>query len=269
MPSSRVLSRARRGWLKVPEVALAFWCAKLLSTALGESFSDYLVFHVNPYLAVVAGTAGLAAALALQLRAPRYLAQVYWLAIVLVAVFGTMVADVLHVVLDVPYAASTAALAALLAVVFLAWHRVEGTLSIHSIDTRRRELFYWAAVMATFALGTAAGDLTAGTLGLGYPASAALFALAMAVPAVGWRWLGWNSVASFWSAYVITRPLGASIADALGKSALGGLGLGDGRVSVALSIAMAVLVAYLAVARADVPADQRGEALGGRAVGGA
>ena len=255
------------GWRKVPAIAVLFWVVKLLSTAMGEAFSDYLVFHINPYLAVVVATAGLLAALVVQLRARRYSAGPYWLAVVMVAVFGTMVADVLHVVLDVPYAASAPALAAALAVVFAAWHRVEGTLSIHSIDTPRRELFYWAAVMATFALGTAAGDLTAATLGLGYPGSALLFAIAFAVPGLGWRFLGWSPVAAFWAAYVITRPLGASVADWLGKSALGGLGIGDGIVAVAFGIAIAGLVAYLAVTRADVPDDQRLPSTGGAAAG--
>jgi uncharacterized membrane-anchored protein len=190
----RPLQLTRPSWHKVPEIVLLFWVVKLLSTAMGEAFSDYLVFHVNPYLAVVAATLGLTVALAVQLRASRYEAPFYWLAVVMVAVFGTMVADVLHVVLDVPYAVSAAGLAATLAVVFVAWHRVEGTLSIHSIDTPRRELFYWATVMATFALGTAAGDLTAATLGLGYPASALLFAVAFAVPgsATG-SWAGTRS----------------------------------------------------------------------------
>jgi uncharacterized membrane-anchored protein len=157
---------------KVPEIVVLFWVVKLLSTAKGEAFSDYLVFHVNAYLAVVAATIGLTLALALQLCASRYAAPLYWLAVVMVAVFGTMVADVLHVVLGIPYAVSAAGPAAVLAVIFIAWYRVEGTLSIHSIDTPRRELFYWATAMAKFALGTAVGDLTAGTLGLGYPASA-------------------------------------------------------------------------------------------------
>src|SRR6476646_10107170 len=133
----RSLQLTRATWLKVPEIVILFWVVKLLSTAMGESFSDYLVFNVNPYLAVVAATIGLTIALAVQLRATRYWAPIYWLAVVMVAVFGTMVADVLHVVLDIPYAVSAAGLAATLAVVFVAWHRVEGTLSIHSIDTPR------------------------------------------------------------------------------------------------------------------------------------
>jgi uncharacterized membrane-anchored protein len=259
----RSLQLTRASWHKVPEIVVLFWVVKLLSTAMGESFSDYLVFHVNPYLAVVAATVGLIVALAVQLRASRYLAPIYWLAVVMVAVFGTMVADVLHVVLDIPYAVSAAGLAAALAVVFVAWHQVEGTLSIHSIDTPRRELFYWATVMATFALGTAAGDLTASTLGLGYPASALLFAVAFAVPGVGYRFLRWNPIAAFWAAYVITRPLGASVADWLGKGALGGLGIGDAVVAVVFAVCIAVLVAYLTISRIDVPADQRAIEPGG------
>ncbi len=249
--------RARTPLLKVPEILVVFWVVKVLSTAMGEASSDYLVFHVDPYLAVVVATIGLAIALGVQLRANRYRAPIYWLAVVMVAVFGTMVADVLHVVLDIPYAVSAAGLAIALAAVFVGWYRVEGTLSIHSIDTPRRELFYWAAVIATFALGTAAGDLTAATLGLGYPASALLFAVAFAVPGIGYRFLGWNPIAAFWAAYVITRPLGASVADWLGKGTLGGLGIGDAVVAIVFGVCIAVLVAYLVVSKVDVPADQR------------
>ncbi|MDA8202425.1 MAG: hypothetical protein M0Z49_06665 [Chloroflexi bacterium] len=252
----------RRGWLKVPELTLVFWAIKLLSTAMGESTSDFLVYHINPYVAVVAGCLGLVVALALQLRSPRYVAAIYWFAIVMVAVFGTMAADVMHVVLGIPYVASTAALATALAVVFVAWYRTERTLSIHSIDTPRRELFYWATVMATFALGTAAGDLTAATLGLGYPLSTVLFALLFAIPALGHAVLGWNEIAAFWIAYVITRPLGASVADWLGKPFLGGLGIGDAPVAAALTLGIVVLVAYLGVTRIDVRVDGRRDARG-------
>jgi hypothetical protein len=140
-------SLARPGLLKVPELTLLFWVIKLLSTAMGESTSDFLVFRINPYVAVVTGCLGLVVALVLQLRAPRYSAWIYWLAIVMVAVFGTMAADVMHVVLGIPYLVSTVMLASLLAVVFIAWYVVERTLSIHTIRTPRRELFYWATVM--------------------------------------------------------------------------------------------------------------------------
>jgi uncharacterized membrane-anchored protein len=237
----------REGAAKVPEITLVFWVIKLLSTAMGESASDYLVFHIDPYVAVVAGCAGLVVALAIQLRASACSAPVYWFAVVMVAVFGTMVADVAHVVLRVPYVLSAGTLLTVLVIVFIAWHRTEGTLSIHSITTPRRELFYWATVMATFALGTAAGDLTASTLGLGYPASALLYGVAFVLPAIAWRFLGANAVAAFWIAYVITRPLGASVADWLGKSTLGGLGLGDGPIAIVLTALIVVFVAFVTV----------------------
>lgn len=252
---ARALDRAlsRPTALKVPELTVFFWIVKLLSTAMGESTSDFLVFRIDPYVAVVLGCLGLVVALAIQLRATRYVAWIYWFAIVMVAVFGTMAADVLHVVLGIPYAVTTAGLAIVLAAVFLAWYASEGTLSIHSIDTPRRELFYWAAVMATFALGTAAGDMTAATLGLGYAGSIVLFAVLFVAPAIGYRVLRWNAIASFWAAYVITRPLGASVADWLGKPFLGGLGIGDERVAVALTVVIVAFVGYLAVSRVDMP----------------
>ncbi len=243
-----------RTYLKVPELTVMFWIIKLLSTAMGESTSDYLVFQIDPYVAVVLACLGLVIVLALQLRTDRYVAWIYWLTIVMVAVFGTMVADVLHVVVGIPYVVSTLALGAALAVVFAAWYRSEHTLSIHSIDTPRRELFYWATVMATFALGTAAGDLAAATFGLGYLVSAVLFGVLFVIPGLGYLLLGWDQVASFWAAYVITRPLGASIADWLGKPFLGGLGFGDAKVAIALSVAIVICVGYLAVTRIDVAA---------------
>lgn len=248
---------SRRGSQKVPELTLLFWVVKLLSTAMGESTSDFLVYHINPYVAVVAGCLGLLVALALQLSVRRYIAWVYWLTVVMVAVFGTMAADVLHVVLHIPYVVTSAGFALSLAIVFVAWYRVEGTLSIHSIVTPRRECFYWATVMATFALGTALGDMTAATLGLGYFPSALLFAVLFVLPAIGYGSLGWNSVAAFWASYVITRPLGASVADWLGKPYLGGLGIGDGIVALVLTSCIVALVAYLAASRVDTPAEGR------------
>ena len=238
---------------KVPEITAYFWIIKLLTTAMGESTSDYLVYHIDPYLAVALGGIGLAAALGLQLVAHRYVAWIYWLAVLMVAIFGTMAADVLHIVLGIPYLVSTVFFALALAVVFVAWYATEGTLSIHSISTRRRELFYWATVMATFALGTAAGDLTAITLGLGYFASIVLFAVVIAVPALGYRLFGLNAILAFWFAYIVTRPLGASVADWLGKPrGARGLGLGDGPVSLVLAIGIVGFVGYLTVTRKDV-----------------
>jgi uncharacterized membrane-anchored protein len=241
------------GRSKVPErITAFFWIIKILTTATGESTSDYLVYHVNPYLAVVVGFVAFAIAIAIQFRARTYQPWIYWSAVLMVAVFGTMAADVVHIEFGVPYFASTAAFAFALAVVFAAWHASEKTLSIHSIFTRRRELFYWAAVLATFALGTATGDLTAYTVGLGFLASGLIFAVAFALPAIAYRFFGLNSVIAFWIAYVLTRPLGASFADWLGKSRHAhGLGFGDGAVSFVLIVVIIGFVAYVSVTRND------------------
>ena len=243
----------RRGALRVPEVTALFWVVKLLSTAMGESTSDYSVHAIDPVIAVVLGFCGFVVALVLQLAMRRYIAWTYWLAVCGVGVFGTMAADVLHVRFQVPYAASTVLYAAVLATVFYAWQRVEGTLSFHAIDTTRRELFYWAAVVATFAMGTALGDLAAYTVGLGYFPAALIFAAVIAVPAVGYFRLSWNPIFAFWFAYVATRPLGASLADWMAKPANDhGLGWGSGRVALALALIIFAFVAYLAVTRRDV-----------------
>jgi len=238
---------------KVPEVTVWFWIVKLLTTAMGESTTDYFVYQINPYVAVALACIGLAVALILQLRARCYIAWVYWLTVVMVAVFGTMVADVMHVVLGIPYLVSTVFFAGTLAGVFAIWYASERTLSVHTIFAGRRELFYWATVMATFALGTAAGDTTASTIGLGYFPSVLLFAVLIAIPALAYWVVGANEIAAFWCAYVVTRPLGASVADWLGKPFLGGLGLGDGKVAVVLTILIAGFVGYLAISRVDVP----------------
>jgi uncharacterized membrane-anchored protein len=245
-----------RGALRVPEITALFWVIKGLSTAMGESTSDYLVHQMDPVLAVLLGFVGFLIALVLQFRMGRYVAWTYWFAVVMVGTFGTMAADVLHVKFGVPYTASTILYAVVLSAVFVLWQRTEHTLSIHSIDTPRRELFYWAAVVATFAMGTALGDFTAYTLHLGYFTSAAVFAVVIMIPAAGFRWLGWNAIFSFWFAYIMTRPLGASIADGLAKpKALRGLGLGDGPVALAFGALIFVLVAYLAVSGRDVQRD--------------
>jgi len=203
------------GALRVPEVALAFWIVKALSTALGEGASDALVnSSLGAQIAVVLGFFALLGALIVQFKQARYRAWPYWTAVCMVGVFGTMAADVMHVALHVPYTASSIFYALVLAAVFTVWRRTERTLDIHSIDTPRREAFYWAAVVATFAMGTAVGDLTAVTLKFGYWPSAALFAGLILIPLAGWKVLHANPVLCFWSAYVLTRPLGASIADA-------------------------------------------------------
>jgi uncharacterized membrane-anchored protein len=247
-----------RGALRVPEITVYFWAIKALSTAMGESTSDYLVHAMSPELAVGLGFIGFLAALALQFYVRRYIAWTYWLAVVGVGVFGTMAADVLHVGFGVPYIASSLLYGIVLAAVFVSWYRTEHTLSIHSVDTPRRELFYWAAVVATFAMGTALGDLTATTFGLGYLASGLLFAAVIAVPAIGYWRFHWNPILSFWIAYVATRPLGASFADWMGKpQSAGGLGWGDGTVALALTVLIFCWVAFLAITRRDVQSARR------------
>ncbi|MGC8510436.1 MAG: hypothetical protein ACP5PB_06145 [Acidimicrobiales bacterium] len=239
----RLERRFRRS--KVPAVTARFWYLKLLTTAMGEATSDYFVHHDNPELVVLVAAVVFALALWLQLRSPRYLVGTYWFAVVMVGVFGTMCADVVHVVLGVPYALSTTAFAVALATWFLAWYRVEGTLSIHTIVTTRRELFYWGAVVGTFALGTAAGDLAAFALHLGFRTAATIFLALFATPGTSFALTRRHPVLSFWSAYVLTRPLGASVADWLGfPRVTGGLGVGAGTTALASSalIAVGVLV---------------------------
>lgn len=242
-----------RGALRVPEITALFWIIKGFSTALGESSSDFLVRVLGPIPAVGLGFVAFVGALALQFSMRRYVAASYWFTVVMVGIFGTMAADVLHVGFGVPYVVSSILYAVLLAAVYLVWYRTERTLSIHSIDTPRREAFYWAAVVATFAMGTAVGDMTAFVFHLGYLGSIVLFAVVILIPAGGFRLLRWNAILSFWFAYVVTRPLGASVADWLGKpTTTGGVGLGDGPVSGVFAIVIIGLVAYLAVRRTDV-----------------
>jgi uncharacterized membrane-anchored protein len=253
----RLADRARLAATKVPpQITLWFWLAKVISTAQGEATSDFLALHFG---AVIAGTIGavfLVTALALQFSSRRYNPWLYWLAVAAVSVTGTMAADGMHVELGVPYAYSTAFYAVVLAAIFVVWYLTEGTLSIHSINTWRREAFYWATVMATFALGTALGDFSATTLNLGYFSAGVLFAVVIMIPVVA-RWpLGLNAVVAFWFAYTVTRPLGASFADWMGVSAqYGGLDLGRARVSLILAIPFVILVIYMALSRVD----RRGE----------
>ena len=244
----------RQAVSKVPQITIFFWVTKLLTTAMGEATSDYLVRVLNPVLAVGLGGLALIAALVMQFRSPRYVPWIYWLAVAMVAVAGTMAADVLHKQFGVPYAVSTPFFAIVLAAVFVVWHRTEKTLSIHSITTPRREAFYWAAVMATFALGTAAGDLLATTFKLGYFSAALLFVGLILIPVVGYWRFHMNEVLAFWFAYVVTRPIGASFADWTGKSrSLTGLGWGDGNVALVLTFLIVIMFGYLRVSGRDTP----------------
>jgi uncharacterized membrane-anchored protein len=249
---SRAPARPQPIAAKVPEITLIFWVLKLLTTGMGEAMSDFLG-SVSVPLAGFIGIFGLWFALRLQLRAREYRAPVYWFAVMMVAIFGTMAADGVHIGASAPYAVTTTLYAMVVAGVFYVWHRREGTLSIHSITTRSREDYYWAAVLATFALGTAAGDLTAMSLNLGFFGSVLLFAAVISIPALAW-WRGkLNPIVAFWAAYIVTRPLGASFADWFGKpKSLTGLGLGDGVVSAIALVVFIGLVAYVAVTKRDI-----------------
>ncbi|MCU1479658.1 MAG: hypothetical protein JWQ19_444 [Subtercola sp.] len=239
---------------KVPEITVAFWLTKVLTTGMGETTSDYFAVAFDPVVVVPLTGLTLVIALVLQVRSRAYTPWLYWLTVVLVSVFGTMAADVAHVGFGVPYVVSTLVFAVVLAVVFVLWRRVEGTLSIHSIRSRRRELFYWVTVLATFALGTAAGDLTATVFDLGYLGSGILFAVIIAIPAVGYARFGMNPVLAFWFAYVVTRPLGASFADWMAvPPSRGGLGLGTGPVSLVLLALIALCVIYLTARKGRQP----------------
>ena len=191
--------------------------------------------------------------LVLQFGTRRYRAFAYWFLAYAIAITGTGVADFLHLDVHIPYAGTTLLWAVILAAIFWLWQRSEGTLSIHSITTQRREAFYWATVFATFALGTALGDFTATSLNLGYLDSGILFGVIILIPAVA-RWqLGLNGIAAFWMSYVVTRPLGASFADYISKPHnLSGINFGDGPTAIVFAVAVFVLVSYLAIARPDI-----------------
>jgi uncharacterized membrane-anchored protein len=241
---------------KVPEIIVLFWVLKLLTTGMGEAMSDFLGKKSVP-LAGAIGIFGLWFALWLQMRQREYRAPIYWFAVMMVAIFGTMAADGIHDGASIPYAVTTPVFACVVAAIFFLWYRSEGTLSIHSITTRRREGFYWAAVLGTFALGTAAGDLTAIQLKIGFFDSVLLFAAIIAIPAIGWWRFAMNPILAFWFAYVVTRPLGASFADWFSKpGAQSGLGLGDGTVSAIALVVFIVLVAYVAVTKVDVQGER-------------
>ncbi len=242
---------------KVPEVTFWFWIIKVLCTTVGESAADFL--NVNLGLGLTGTTvvtgALLVVALALQFGATRYLPSVYWTTVALVSVFGTLVTDNLTEGLGVPLETSAIVFGSLLGATFIAWYYVENTLSIHSIFTRRREAFYWLAVLFTFALGTATGDLMAEKLGLGYLVTGVIVAALIATTALAWK-LGLNSVLCFWIIYILTRPLGASLGDYLSQPAdYGGLGLGATVTSGLFIVGIIAIVIYLSVTKADTIAN--------------
>src|SRR6266404_6791126 len=239
---------------KVPQVTLWFWLIKVLSTTVGETGADYLAVHagLGPLLTGAAMTTLLIAAMVLQLRADRYVPWIYWLTVVLVSVVGTQITDALTDGLGVSLYLSTTVFAIALAGIFIAWYGKERTLSIRSIFTRRRELFYWAAILCTFALGTAAGDLATEALGLGFQVGVMVFCAIIACTAVAY-YLGAGEVLTFWIAYIVTRPLGASLGDLLSQARqYGGLGFGSAVTSAIFLAVIVTLVAGMTRAEAAV-----------------
>jgi uncharacterized membrane-anchored protein len=248
-------SRGRQMLNKVPEVTLYFWIIKIMCTTVGETAADYLNVNLDFGLTKTTYATGalLIALLAVQFRLRRYVPGVYWLAVVVISVFGTLITDNLTDRYNVPLTTSTIAFAIVLAGVFAAWYAGERTLSIHTIYTTRREAFYWLAILFTFALGTAAGDLAAERFGLGYGVAILVFGAMIAAVAVAHFALRLNAVLAFWLAYILTRPLGASIGDWMSQSSkkYGGLGLGTTGTSYIFLGCILVLVTYLSITRRD------------------
>ena len=250
-----VPSLGRRMFNKVPEVTLVFWVIKILCTTVGETAADYLDDNLGFGLTNTTYVTGalLAVLLLVQFQLKRYVPVAYWAVVVVISVFGTLITDNLTDAHDVPLTTSTIVFSIILAAVFAAWYAVERTLSIHSIVTTRREAFYWLTILFTFALGTAAGDLLAEKADLGYAVSIALFAGAIAVVAFAHYVLRLNPILSFWLAYILTRPLGASIGDELSQNShkYGGLGLGTTGTSYLFLGCILALVAYLTITKKD------------------
>ena len=255
-------SNTRRMLNKVPEVTIYFWIIKILATTIGETGADFLNMKLNLGLngtSVVMGIA-LVALLVAQVRADRYVPWLYWVTVVFMSVVGTLITDNLTDNLDVSLYVSTAVFSVALAITFAAWYGSERTLSIHSILTVKREVFYWAAILFTFSLGTAGGDLMAEQLQLGYAPSLLIFAGGIAAITAAYYVLGMNAILAFWLAYILTRPLGASIGDLLAQAkADGGLGFGTFGTSGIFLAVIVSLVAFLTITRLDrskpVPAE--------------
>jgi uncharacterized membrane-anchored protein len=243
--------------IKVPIIiTLYFWVIKILATTVGETGADFLIFNLNWGLPLTSALMGvvLVGFLYAQVKTKIYTPWLYWMTVVLVSIVGTLITDNLTDNLGVPLTTSTIAFSLALVATFALWYKVEGSLSIHSIYTAKRELFYWAAILFTFALGTAAGDLMAESVGLGYALSALIFGAVIAVITIGFYAFKLNGVLAFWLAYIITRPLGASIGDWLSQDvANGGLGLGTVGTSAIFLVAIVGLVSYLTLSRVDAP----------------
>ena len=262
--TSAAPSLGRQMLNKVPEVTIFFWIIKILCTTVGETFADNLNQKLNlglTNLTYIMGAA-LIVCLVFQFRARKYVPGIYWLAVVLISVFGTLITDNLTDNFNVALQTTTIIFAIALAIVFAVWFAVEKTLSIHTIFTTRRESFYWLAILFTFALGTAAGDLTAEKLNVGYLNSVFIFAGAIALITALHYWAKLNAVLAFWLAYILTRPLGASMGDYLSQKKVdGGLGLGTTATSLIFLSSILALVIFLTLTKRDQPAPPPGDAV--------
>jgi uncharacterized membrane-anchored protein len=244
-------------FIKVPVIiTLFFWVIKILATTVGETGADFLIFNMHFGLSKTSVLMSILLAIFLyvQVKSKTYIPWLYWMTVVLVSIIGTLITDNLTDNLGVSLITSTLAFSIALALTFWFWYKVEGSLSIHSIYTTKRELFYWAAILCTFALGTAAGDLLAESIGLGYALSAIIFGAAIGLISLSFYLFKLNGILAFWLAYILTRPLGASIGDYLSQNASnGGLGLGTVVTSEYFIIAIVCLVTYLSISRIDAP----------------
>ncbi|AWN16114.1 hypothetical protein [Salinisphaera sp. LB1] len=241
-------------WNKVPQVTLVFWLIKMMSTTVGETAADFVNVRLHLGLSGTSVVTGLllAGLLALQMRSRRYVPARYWSTVVVISVFGTLVTDNLTDRLGVPLYASSLLFAFALAATFALWYACERTLSIHCINTRRRESFYWTAILMTFALGTAVGDWVAEGLGLGFASTGLLFGGLIGVSALAYYGAAANGIVCFWVAYILTRPLGAACGDGLSQPlANGGLGLGTTLTSGVFLTMICALVTYLSVTGHD------------------
>ncbi|MFC5700279.1 hypothetical protein ACFPVX_03200 [Cohnella faecalis] len=252
--TATVMPLVRQMLNKVPEVTIFFWIIKIMATTVGETAADFLTFNLNWGLTcttlLVAGL--LCVSLVIQFRAKKYVPWIYWLTVLLISVIGTLITDNLVDNFGVPLVTTTVIFAIALLATFTVWYASEKTLSIHSIYTSKRESYYWLAILFTFALGTSAGDLLSEALDLGYWLSALLFAVLIGIVTVAYYRFKLNSVLAFWIAYILTRPLGASIGDYLSQpSDERGLGLGTTGISVIFLLTILGLVIYLTVTRRD------------------
>lgn len=264
MRGVRLTAGDRTRLSKVPPVITAgFWVAKILGTGMGEATSDWLHIDISSlFVGAAIGVVAFVVAMVLQFAVRHYVSWIYWVAVSIVAVVGTMGADGMHLILGIPYWATSSFWLIVLAVLFFVWYRLEHTLSIHSIVTPRREVFYWLTVIATFDLGTAVGDLTAVTFHLGYLPSGILFTAGICIPLIAWRFFRMNAVFAFWFAYVLTRPLGASFADWLAwPRSAGGLALGHGPVAVVGAVLLFLCVLYLTIRERVARAQAQGDLL--------